>query len=91
LSFIGLYFIPFQTSKPYWPTKEEPVKTYGPIEVTLQKTNDESNVDSVYIRDFFVKPVKAKVNIMHFRTISNVFLAAVYGCIDFYTISMFEY
>ena len=44
-----------QTNPPYWPTEKKPTQTYGPIEVTLVKTNYGNKLDTIITRDFNVK------------------------------------
>ncbi|KAK2140502.1 hypothetical protein LSH36_1334g00025 [Paralvinella palmiformis] len=48
------------TSKPYWPSKEIPNQSYGPIELTLVSTNNDNTTDSVYTRDFLIRSKNSK-------------------------------
>ncbi|KAK2141932.1 hypothetical protein LSH36_1014g00026, partial [Paralvinella palmiformis] len=48
------------TSKPYWPSKDQPKQIYGPIEVTLIKTNNGNTIDCLCTRDFVIKARNSK-------------------------------
>ena len=50
---------------PYWPTEDKPTQTYGPIEVTLVKTNYGNKLDTIITRDFNVKN-KLQVSIVYY-------------------------
>ena len=79
----------FQTCLQYWPTEDKPTQNYGPIEVTLVKTNDRNTLDTIITRDFIVKHMAyvclsyAVLKCIEFReimvSISSIIPIAMFG------------